>query len=185
MEGLDETYEQAIKRIEGQEEGYRELAKRVLAWVTHAKRALYTTQVQHALAVNVGMAELDEDFLPEVEILGSICARLVTIDKKSDVIQLVHYTMQEYFERTYSFPNAEIDITATCVTYCQPRSSRDSSYCYSTIRTHHDHRLGRHIGDAITVFVNAFVIAFVTAFVIAFVIASKSRAGRASYRSTI
>ncbi len=117
MEGLDETYKQAIKRIEGQEEGYRKLAKGVLAWVTHAKRALYTAEVQHALAVNVGMAELDEDFLPEVEILGSICAGLVTIDKKSDVIRLVHYTTQEYFERTSSFPNAETDITATCVTY--------------------------------------------------------------------
>jgi hypothetical protein len=117
MEGLDKTYEQAIKRIEGQEEGYRELGKRVLAWVTHAKRALYTAEVQHALAVKVGMAELDEDFLPEVETLGSVCAGLVTIDKKSDVIRLVHYTTQEYFERTSSFPNAETDITATCVTY--------------------------------------------------------------------
>jgi len=117
MEGLEETYEQAIKRIEGQEEGDRELAKRVPAWVTHAKRALHTAEVQHALAVNVGMAELDEDFLPEVEILGSVCAGLVTIDKKSDIIRLVHYTTQEYFGRTSLFPNAETDITATSVTY--------------------------------------------------------------------
>jgi ankyrin repeat protein len=117
MGGLNETYKQAIERIEGQEEGYRQLAKQVLAWVTHAKRTLSTTEVQHALAVNVGKAELDKDFIPEVEILGSICAGLVTIDKKRDVIQLVHYTTQEYFERTSLFPNAETDITATCVTY--------------------------------------------------------------------
>jgi hypothetical protein len=96
IKGLDETYEKAIKRIEGQEEGYRELAKRVLAWVTRAKRTLSTAEMQHALAVRVGMAELDEDFLPGVEILGSICAGLVTIDKKGDVIRLVHYTTQEY-----------------------------------------------------------------------------------------
>ena len=64
---------------------------------------------------------------------------------------------------------------------CQPSSSRDSSYCYSTIRTHHDHRLGRHIGAAVT----AVVIAFAIAFVIAFVIASEGRAGRASYSSSI
>jgi len=30
---------------------------------------------------------------------------------------LVHYTTQEYFKRTSSFPNAETDITVTCVTY--------------------------------------------------------------------
>jgi len=119
MEGLDETYDQAMKRIEAQEEGYRGLAKQVLAWVTHAKRALYTAEVQHALAVKVGMAELDEDYLPDVETLGSVCAGLVTIDKESDVIRLVHYTTQEYFKRTQNdlFPRAESEITTTCVTY--------------------------------------------------------------------
>jgi hypothetical protein len=63
------------------------------------------------------MTELDEDFLPEVEILGSVCAGLVMVDKRSDVIRLVHYTTQNYLERTSAFPNAETDITATCVTY--------------------------------------------------------------------
>src|SRR2546423_1947542 len=117
MKGLDETYEQATRRIEGQEEGYQELAKQVLSWVTHAKRALSTAEVQHALAVKAEMADLDKDFLPEVEILDSVCAGLVTIDRKSDVIRLVHYTTQEYFVRKSSFPNAETDITVTCVTY--------------------------------------------------------------------
>jgi hypothetical protein len=117
IKGLDETYEQAMKRIEGQEEAYRELAKQVLSWVTCAKRALSTAEVQHALAVTADMVDMDENFLPEVEILGSVCAGLVTIDEKSDIIRLVHYTTQEYFERTSSFPNAETDITGTCVTY--------------------------------------------------------------------
>jgi hypothetical protein len=63
------------------------------------------------------MANLDRDFLPEIEILGSICAGLITVDEKSDIIRLVHYTTQEYFERASSFSNAETDITVTCVTY--------------------------------------------------------------------
>jgi hypothetical protein len=45
MNGLDETYEQAMKRIEAQEDGYRKLAKKVLSWVTHAKRVLSTAEV--------------------------------------------------------------------------------------------------------------------------------------------
>jgi ankyrin repeat protein len=117
VKGLDETYEQAIKRIESQEEGYRKLAKQVLSWVTHANRALSTAEVQHALAVTVDMTDLDRDFLPEVEILGSICAGLITIDEKSDIIRLVHYTTREYFERMSSFPNADADIAMICVTY--------------------------------------------------------------------
>ena len=49
----------------------------------------------------------------------SVCAGLVTIDEESSIIRLVHYTTQEYFERTQSnwFPNAQTDITTICVTY--------------------------------------------------------------------
>ena len=115
--GLDETYEQAMRRIEGQEKGYRELAKQVLSWVTYSRRALSTAEVQHALAVRADMTDMDEDFLPEIEILGSICAGLITVDEKSDVIRLVHYTTQEYFERASSFPNAHTDLAVACVTY--------------------------------------------------------------------
>ena len=119
IEGLDETYRQAMKRIEGQEEGFRVLAKKVLSWVTHAKRPLITTELQHALAVREGLAELDEDFIPEVEDLISVCAGLVTVNEQSQVIGWIHYTTQEYFERTWTdwFPDAETDIAKTCITY--------------------------------------------------------------------
>jgi hypothetical protein len=117
MKGLDETYSQAMRRIEGQEEGYRELAKQILAWITHAKRALSTVEIQHALAVHPDKGELDEDFLPEIEILSSVCFGLTTVDENSDIVRLVYYTTQDFFERTNSFPNAHRDITATCVTY--------------------------------------------------------------------
>ncbi|KAH0547754.1 hypothetical protein FGG08_000011 [Glutinoglossum americanum] len=118
MRGLDMTYEQAIKRINGQEEGFRELAKRVLSWLIHAKRQLTVTELQHALAVRNGMKELDKDFIPEVGVLLSICAGLVIVGENS-IIRLVHYTTQEYFERTWAFwfPNAQMDITSVCVTY--------------------------------------------------------------------
>jgi hypothetical protein len=114
--GLDETYKQAMRRIEDQDEGYRELARQVLAWITYAKKPLTTAELRHALAVKDSAGKLDEDFIPNVEILDSVCAGLVTIEKDSDIIQLVHYTTQEYFKRT-SFPNAETDMTVTCVTY--------------------------------------------------------------------
>jgi len=117
IKGLDETYEQAMRRIERQDEGYQELAKQVLSWVTHAERALSIAEVQHAVAVRAGTAEMDKEFLPEVEILDSVCAGLVTVNKNSGIIQLVHYTTREYFRRKSSFANAETDITVTCVTY--------------------------------------------------------------------
>jgi ankyrin repeat protein len=69
--------------------------------------------------VEVGESELDEDNLPQIEDIVSVCAGLVTIDEESGIIRLVHYTTQEYFQRmqTRWFPYAEKDITAICVTY--------------------------------------------------------------------
>jgi ankyrin repeat protein len=117
--GLDATYKQAMERIEGQEAGFQKLAKQVLSWVVHAERPLSSPELLHALAVKAGVPQLDEDFLPELENLVSICAGLVTMNEKSDVIRLVHYTTQEYFERTWItwFPDATRDIATTCITY--------------------------------------------------------------------
>lgn len=63
--------------------------------------------------------ELDEDNIPEIEDMVSVCAGLVTIDEQSEIIRLVHYTAQEYFERAQRqwFPNAQTNITQICVTY--------------------------------------------------------------------
>ena len=51
--------------------------------------------------------------------ITSVCAGLVTVDEESDIIRLVHYTTQEYFDQTWAtwFPNGQADIAKTCVTY--------------------------------------------------------------------
>jgi ankyrin repeat protein len=116
---LDLAYKDAMERVKSQKAGFRELATRVLSWITCAKRPLTTQELQHALAGEPGELELDRDNIPEIEDMVSVCAGLVTVDEESDIIRLVHYTTQEYFERTQIswFPNAQIDITTTCVTY--------------------------------------------------------------------
>ncbi|KIM95293.1 hypothetical protein OIDMADRAFT_34064 [Oidiodendron maius Zn] len=96
----DCAYDDAIDRIEGQLQDQEELAKQVLSWITCAKRPLTTLELQHALAIEVGDYELDEENLPQLEDMVSVCAGLVTIDEKSGIVRLVHYTTQEYFERT-------------------------------------------------------------------------------------
>jgi Ankyrin repeats (3 copies) len=118
-EAYDHAYKEAMERIEGQIADSQKLAKEVLSWITCAKRPLTTSELQHALAVEVGESKLDEDNLPEVEDMVSVCAGLVTVDEESDIIRLVHYTTQEYFERNWAswFPDAQRDIATTCVTY--------------------------------------------------------------------
>ncbi|KAF2175872.1 hypothetical protein K469DRAFT_763229 [Zopfia rhizophila CBS 207.26] len=117
-EAYDHAYKEAMERIEGQVADSRDLAKQ-LSWITCAKRRLTILELRHALAVEIGASELDEENLPEIEDMVSVCAGLVTVDEESDIIRLVHYTIQEYFERTWGswFPTAQRDITMRCVTY--------------------------------------------------------------------
>lgn len=45
-------------------------------------------------------AEIDPEKVYDSEDLLSVCAGLVVVDKESGIIRHVHYTIQEYFERT-------------------------------------------------------------------------------------
>lgn len=118
-DGYDPAYKDAMERIEGQARNSRDIAKQALSWITCAKRLLTTSELQHALSVELATSELDEDNIPEIEDIVSVCAGLIIIDKESDIIRLVHYTTEEYFERTWStwFPDAQTDIAKACVTY--------------------------------------------------------------------
>jgi hypothetical protein len=149
-------------RVEGQVQDQEELAKQVLSWITCAKRPLTILELQHALAIEISDSKLDEENLPQVEDMVSVCAGLVTIDEESRIIRLVHYTTQEYFERTQKawFPNAETDITATCVTYlsfdefksgiCQEDSEFEQRLQSNKLYDYAAHNWGHHAWTAST-----------------------------------
>jgi len=129
---LEEAYDEAIERIEGQLPEECELAKSVLSWITYAERQLTTKELSHALAVEAGESELDEDNIPDIDDMISVCAGLVAVDEESDVIRLVHYTTQEYFERVREawIPKAQEEIASTCLSYLSFHTF-DSGHCYS------------------------------------------------------
>ena len=116
---LNNAYGEARKRIESQKAGHARLAKHVLSWITFAKRPLTTAEICCALAVESDEAELDPENKPDVEDLVSVCAGLVVVDQESAIIRLVHYTTQDYFEKTnpYFYPDPQLLIAETCLTY--------------------------------------------------------------------
>ena len=89
---LDVAYDEALCRINSQKAGFQELAIMVLSWIVWAARQLSDLELQNALGVEEGSSEFDEENLPEVNDLISVCAGLVTVDEVSQVIRLVHYT---------------------------------------------------------------------------------------------
>lgn len=116
---IAEVYEQAMRRIDAQEDPSRRLARNLLAWLTYAKRNLRPVEVQHALAIdpNSDMAELDTDYIPSLSVLTSLCAGLVVVDHENDTIRLAHYTTQEFFERGSMLQKEKYIIAASCINY--------------------------------------------------------------------
>jgi hypothetical protein len=117
MKGLDATYKEAMARIDGQVEGLRNLARRVLSWVTHARSVLRVDALAMALAIEENTTKLDLDFCPDADLIGSICAGLIVISQEGYAVRLVHYTTKEYFGRIKAFPTAEKDIALACITF--------------------------------------------------------------------
>lgn len=91
------AYDGAIKRISDQSESDYKLAQLVLTWLVYAMRPISEIDLEAALAVELRKRYLDPDNIVPVMELLSLCAGLVTLDKESKVVRLVHYTTQEYF----------------------------------------------------------------------------------------
>jgi hypothetical protein len=126
---LDKAYRGAIERIEGQLAEDRLLARRTIAWVSYTQRPLTSQELCYALAIKPGDMELDGDNVYDVKDIISICAGLIIIDEESNVIRLVHYTTQKYFERIRLDwnPNAREEIATTYLTYLAFNTFRSGS----------------------------------------------------------
>ena len=78
-----------------------------------------STELQHALAIEACDPTIDEENLSEVDTIISVCAGLVTIEKESNTVRLVHHTTQEYLEQNCSswISNCQTDIATACLRY--------------------------------------------------------------------
>ncbi|KAJ7108274.1 hypothetical protein C8R44DRAFT_938293, partial [Mycena epipterygia] len=116
---LDQTYDEAMQRINSQNEDDKQLAKLTLTWVAYAKRPLSVAELQEALAINPDASTLDVDELLDINIILSVSAGLIIVDEVVSVVRLIHYTTQHYFEKIQiiEFPSAHSDIASKCFAY--------------------------------------------------------------------
>ncbi|KAL6701697.1 hypothetical protein J3F84DRAFT_392180 [Trichoderma pleuroticola] len=116
---LADAYDQTMERVESQKPGFRQLALHALSWITFARRPLTVLELQTALGVEIDEHGIDEENIPQIEEIISVCAGLVVTDEQSGMVRLVHYTTQEYLKQTKErwLPNAEDYITDICMSY--------------------------------------------------------------------
>lgn len=100
---LSKAYEQALERIDGQVEDHRLLANQVLSWLTFGKEPFDVKFLQQALAAVPDMTSVDdEEDLVDLELMLSVCAGLVIVDKQTQAVRLIHYTTQEFLQQNGS-----------------------------------------------------------------------------------
>jgi hypothetical protein len=101
---LGGMYSESLQRVYSQDPESIELAESVLFWVMCASRPLTLSELQHVWATKQlpEDTELEEDDLPDGDILTSVCRGLIQVEAKTGEVRPVHYTTQQFFEDTYS-----------------------------------------------------------------------------------
>lgn len=114
---LDSTYDQALERINSQDEAESSLAKQVLSWISLTYEPLTMLLLQQALAFQRGDSTAEETALIESDLLISVCAGLVMMDTESEVVQLAHYAIHGYLHQNphHFMPNTYTTISSTCL----------------------------------------------------------------------
>ncbi|UKZ76961.1 hypothetical protein TrVFT333_004677 [Trichoderma virens FT-333] len=129
---LDEAYDKSIERIQQLKGDLPTDGLLILSWIVNARRQMKLTELQEALAIEIGASKLNEDNIPTVEHIIQACASLVIIE--GDAVELVHYTAQEYLERPNNkwMQKAHEKIMNICMTYLtfsafqeEPRRSQE------------------------------------------------------------
>jgi ankyrin repeat protein len=96
---LAALYDSTLQRLFHQSESRSRLARKVLIWVALGKRSLTLTELQHALAVTSEEATLNPERISPQEIIKRTCFNLITVDPRSSIVLLSHYSFQNYLEQ--------------------------------------------------------------------------------------
>lgn len=117
---LDELYETNLQRMNQEED--RELAFLVFSRVVFARRPLTLRELQHALVLEPGQRDFDEESCNEKETILSSTIGLIKIDSgHNPTVRLFSRTLLEYLKkpevRKKWFQNAELQMASACLTY--------------------------------------------------------------------
>jgi len=125
--GLGDVYSATIERIRRQDGDKSRLGMETLMWVCHAERPLRADELCHALAVELG-TDFNADNIPSMATLLSCCQGLITVEKESSTVRLVHFTLREYLSAHPDiFCSPHSAMSEICLTYLNSQQVKDLS----------------------------------------------------------
>ena len=115
---LRDAYGTTIERIIAQDRDKARLAMSALMWISHADRPLKADELCHALAVESRSKDFNAGKIPSISTLVSYSQGLITVDKETSDVRLIHLTVKEYLSaRSDVFNRAHAAIAETCLTF--------------------------------------------------------------------
>lgn len=124
---LTGAYDSTMQRILDQESDHKRIALKTLAWLSYALRSMSLKELQHALAIEPGDTELDDELVMDGHSITSLCAGLAIVDQGTNMVNLVHHSTKSYFEenRAKYFPGFHASITLSLATYLTLNALKD------------------------------------------------------------
>ena len=114
---LESVYAQTLQRIKEQEGDRSRLGIEVLMWMSHSERPLRIDELRHALAVQIGLKDLDPKNIPPRDTVLGSCLGLVVVDDQTSTLRLIHHTLQEYLSCPGILPHSHETLAETCLAY--------------------------------------------------------------------
>ena len=136
---LEDVYSATIERIKAQGGDKSRLGMGALMWISYAEEPLSPEMLCHALAIELGSTDFNADNIPSITTLVGCCQGLVTVDKEESNVQLIHFTLREYFSaHPDTFGRYHSAIAEMCLTYLNSQqvkalSPDPYSYAYDVV----------------------------------------------------
>jgi len=129
-----DAYSSTIERVKAQDEGKSRLGMVALMWLSHAERPLSADELCHALAVELGSKDFNAGNAPLISTLVSYCQGLITVDKETSTVRLIHPTAKEYLStHTDIFCKPHSAMAEICLTYLNSAQVKALSADPSTV----------------------------------------------------
>lgn len=95
---LEDAYDRTLAMINSRKRGFAELAKKALTWVAFTYDPLSKTELQEAVAIEIGADSIETniDNLYDFREINKACAGLLRLEQ--GYVRLVHYTTQAYIK---------------------------------------------------------------------------------------
>ena len=114
---LDQQYRAYIERIRSQRQGA--YALKAISWIHGCCRQLSSDELIEALSIRAGDTDLDSSGFTPIETIISLAGGLLTFEKETKTIRLVHETLQEFLSQSLLdiLPDCHLSISNTILTY--------------------------------------------------------------------